>query len=164
MRDGPHAMPRVLLRQPFFTHVPCWKERKHSDPSVSCVRNAHEACTMLSRGILRIPRVVRNYHGVVRWTRGGRPDGDDPAGPPACMGTLSPGGPCPPRWGTGTTGHDMVRYAPQYFYTWYYRTWCYRALMAFQSALTAHHPGPTCPHNRLPPNGNSPWWRWLRAI
>jgi len=50
MRDGTHAMPRVLLRQPFFTLVPRWKERKHSDSRMSCVRNAHEVCTELKRG------------------------------------------------------------------------------------------------------------------
>ena len=41
-RDGTHAMPGVILRQPFFTHAPCGKKREHSDPRVSGARNADE--------------------------------------------------------------------------------------------------------------------------
>src|SRR5215467_6955623 len=46
MRDETYAMPRVILRQPFFTHTPCWKEREYPGPSVSCVRSAHEGCAL----------------------------------------------------------------------------------------------------------------------
>jgi transposase-like protein len=35
-------------------------------------------------------------------------------------------------------------------------TWRHRALEALQNALTDHRPGPTCPHNRLPPEREQP--------